>query len=327
MRSYPTPPFRNRKQTIRAFPVLHRGRLVFVAVAIVSSIICSSLGQEIDASAALYETARQQVMRGQPERAIEKFKAIVRLHPKSRFASRAQFQIAELYAQNREFSEGFNAAQKFIETYPESELFLEALNIQFAMAERVAEEYRRLRAKNDKSDKNLPGRAYASEMFRVIANNGRQSEYAAKALYRLGTMLDEEKRPTEAIEAFQLLLKTHPNSALADDAAFQVGFVDYRQSREQNRERGSQERARLAFEDFVIRYPNSEKMAEGHHLLNVLRGWERDKLLQAARYYESSGQAEAALRTYREALRGNSEGSDIIPIKEKILELENATGR
>ena len=284
-----------------------RGLTIFVSGALAGVLLAA---KPIEPAEELFRRGEGHVAAGNQADAMDVFAAVARLHPKADVAPRACLRIAELYARNREFSEAFDAAQRLIGSYPASELFSRAIEIQFAVSERVMEEYRRRRLKDDKSQRGLPTRESASEMLRVILANGRQTEFAPRALYRLAATLDEEGRGREAIQEFNQFLEQFPDHALADDAAFQVGFIDFRLSRETNRERSARERARLAFEDFMVRHPTSEKVPEARHLLGTLRDWETQRLVQSARFYEKQGDVNAALSTYRAAVENEGRATD-----------------
>jgi len=278
--------------------------------------------QPIDPAEELFRRAERHILEGDQPQAVSRFNSVVRLHPKSGAAARALMRMAELYARNREFSEAFDAAQRLIDKYPASNLFARAADVQFAVSERVMEEYRRRRMKNDKSQRDLPDRATASEMLRVIVSNARQSDLAPRALYRLAATLDEERKPQDAVQEFNTFLGRYPDHSFADDAAFQVAFIDYRLSRAGNRERAAQERARLAFEDFLARHPGSGKVPEARHLLATLRDWETTRLTEAGKFYERRGDAGAAARSYRGAVLNDPENPGSKALTEKIEGLE-----
>ncbi len=265
---------------------------------------CGAQGASvIDPATDLFQRAERNLLEGKQEAAIDKLRVIVRSYEKSPFAPRAQLLIAELFSRNREFSTAFEAAQHLINHFPASDLFSEALEIQFTVAERVAEEYRRRRLKNDKSMQGLPDREVASQMFRIILANGPFSGVAPRAQYRLAIALDEEGQNMEATQEFNRFVENFGDHSLADDAAFQVAFIDYRLCRQNNRERGSQERARIAFDYFMVKFPQSEKMPEARYLSGLLQGWESERLLGAGDFYKRTGQKEPALKSYNDALR------------------------
>jgi outer membrane assembly lipoprotein YfiO len=275
----------------------------FIFLAFTLAVADSRGASVIDPAADLFERAQRNVLEGNQEAAIAKLRVVARSYSTSPLAPRAQLLIADLFSRNREYTSAFEEAQLVINRFPASELFAEALEIQFLVSERVAEEYRRRRLRKEKSTQGLPDREVASQMFRVILANGPFSPVAPRAQYRLAVTLDEEGQSLEAAQEFNRFIENYGEHPLADDAAFQIAFIHYRMARQNNQERGSQESARLAFEDFVVRYPRSEKIPEAQHLLVVLRGWESNRMVEAGKFYERTGRQEPALRSYGEAMR------------------------
>lgn len=297
-----------------------RSRASLIAFAALT--LSARAGKPNDPAEELYRRAERHVTEGDQPQAVTRFNTLVRLHPKSDAAPRALMRVAELYARNREFSEAFDTAQRVIDKYPASDLFTRAIEVQVAVSERVMEEYRRRRMKKDKSQRDLPDRATASEMLGVVVGTARQSDLAPRVLYRLAASLDEEGKPQDAAREFNRFLNDYPEHPYADDAAFQVAFIDYRTARSGNRERASQERARLGFEEFVVRHPASPKVPEARHLLATLRDWETARLMEAGKFYERRGDGDAAVRTYRGALQNDPGNAASESLKEKIDGLE-----
>jgi outer membrane protein assembly factor BamD (BamD/ComL family) len=256
----------------------------------------------IDPATDLFQRAQRNILEGKQEAAIDKLRIVVASYRKSPFAPQAQLLIAELFSRNREYTTAFESAQTLINQFPASDLFSEALEIQFTVAERVAEEYRRRRLRKDKSSQGLPDREVASQMFRIILANGPFTLVAPRAQYRLAVTLDEEGQAAESTREYNNFIEHYGEHPLADDAAFQAAFLHYRSCRQNNQERGSQERARLGFEYFIVKYPRSEKVPEARHLMGVLQGWESNRLVEAGKFYERTGQQDPALKSYREAL-------------------------
>lgn len=281
----------------------HRILVGFLVSCLSIQSFCAEPG---DSATEWYNLAQKSIFEGQQGKAISRLRAILREYPTSPYAVQAQMQIAELYARNREYASAFDACQQVIARFPSSQLFDKALQTQFDLADRVIQEYRQLKLKKEKGTKGLPDRESASEMLRIILANGRFTAYAPRAQYRLAASLDEEDKSGEAVKEFYKFIEDYSDHPLVDDAAFQIAFIDYRRSRQTNHERGAQERALLAFEYFLIKYPESEKAPEARHLVGVLQKWEADRFREAGRYYERTGQSDAALRTYREALRLDS---------------------
>jgi outer membrane protein assembly factor BamD (BamD/ComL family) len=280
--------------------------------------------EPIDPATDLFQRAQRNILEGRQDQALRKLRIVAQQYAKSPKAPEAQLQIAELYAKNLEFKEGFMASQQLIDKFPASDLFSEAVELQFSIAERVAIEYRRRKIKGDKSTRGLPDRETASLMFRAILANGLQTVSAPRAQYRLAVALDEEGGFIDSVREFNTFLENYPDHPLADDAAFQVAFIDYRFARQNNYERSARERARLAFEYFLSRFPGSEKVPEARYLLGALSGWEGDKLIEAGEFYEKTGKKEAAARSYREAMQSNPEAPKAESVKKRLKGLDGS---
>ncbi len=291
---------------------------LLVTAALLAGSTAGVTAERQDPADELYQRGERNVAEGNQQAAIVKFRAVARSYPKSSFASHAQLQIAELLSRNREYVEAFEACQRLMEKFPESGDFARALEIQFSIAERVMQEYRQRRGKGDKSTRGLPDRETASGMLRAIVANGRFSEQAPRAQFRLAVTLDEEGKPRDATREFNHFIEDYPQHALAADAAFQAGFIDYRIAREQNHERAAQQRARMALDYFLVRYPESEKAPEARHLVSVLSGWESERLATAGGYYARTGRSESALKTLGDALGNATDPEATERIKKQI---------
>lgn len=272
----------------------------------------------VDPGAALFVKAQGNILYGRQEEAVEKLSDIVRRHKASPFAPQAQLKMAELYAANREYTEAFDAAQQVIDKFPASDLFSAALETQLGVMDRVLDEYRRRRLKGNKSQKDLPKREAAREMLQTMLASGRFSPQAPRVQYRLAMAMDDEHSPAEAVREFQTFVSNYPEHPLADDAAFQAAFIDYRLAREKNRDRAPRERARLSLDDFLARYPASEKAPEARHLRSQLQTWDTDKMAEAGRFYERTGKLEAARETYDEALQRNPDAPTSDALKARL---------
>ncbi len=280
-----------------------------------------------DPGAELFARAEREILLGQQNKAIKELERVVRQHRGSPLAPQAQLKIAELYAGNRQQADAFEAAQKLIEDFPASDLFSEALELQFAVVERVMEDYRKRRLKGDKSQRDLPKRASAREMLQTMLESGRYAPYAPLVHYRLAVTYDEDDQPGDAIREFNLFIDNYPGHPLADDAAFQAAFIDYRTAREPNHERGSRERAWIAFEDFLQRYPESEKAPEARHFLATLRNWEAEKSAASRRFYDRAGRAGTARITSGAPLENDPAASTAEAIKKRLDQVSGSAAR
>ena len=110
----------------------------------------------------------------------------------------------------------------------------------------------------------------AQAMFEGIVKNAPYSKFAPLAQFNVGQTLEKQGEYPRAIEAYQLCVNKYPSDAIADTALYQVGYVRMRETREGSYDRASVAKARESFEDFIARYPNSEKVPQARENLKSL---------------------------------------------------------
>lgn len=262
-------------------------------------------------------------LQGDQSGAVAKYRTIVRLYPQSYSAPKAQLQIADLLAANREHAEAFAAYQELIDKFPASSLFTPAIEGQFAIAQRVADSHRDAEEKGVKPPRSVPDRAALTAMLRQILGNGRHVSFSSQIQYQLAVALDRTGESKEAIGEFWRFLTTYPEDPRSDDAAFQIAFIEYRQARQSNREQSSRVRAIQALDYFLVNFSGSEKVPEASHLLGTLQQWGVSALQGAGDLYRKTGNAEAALRTYQEALQQSASEAEADRLSELIEKLKD----
>jgi outer membrane protein assembly factor BamD len=275
-----------------------------------------------DSAQELWREALDLTLKGRPDEALSKYRVIVKAFPETPLAPAAQLQIGELFAAHGDYAEAFEAYQALITQFPSSDLFKPALEGQFSLVQQVLTASRQIAKARSPRPRNIPQQVEIAEMLRQILRNGRFADFSPTALYRLAVMLDEMGQAREAISEFWRFITDYPEDLRADDAAFQIGFIEYRTAREPNREQSARMRARYAFEFFLLSYPESEKSAEARHILAQLAQWDSESHRRAGKLYETSGRPEAALKSYLEALPNSSGEQETADLKKRIDRLQ-----
>ena len=62
-----------------------------------------------------------------------------------------------------------------------------------------------------------------------------------------------------AISAYEAVVEKFPNEPVAANAQYQIGYLWYTAARAGTKDPDATDKARTAFQDFLFRYPNSEK--------------------------------------------------------------------
>jgi outer membrane protein assembly factor BamD (BamD/ComL family) len=252
---------------------------------------------------ALFDKAALLVISGRQDEALVRYEALVSTHPSSPLAPQSQLKIADILHRKRDFNGAFTAFQKLITSFPASDLFSDALAGQMEIARQVLAEQDLVARNVEPKSPSLPKLQTTSEMLRAILANGPGSPCATEARYLLAVALDKEGRTQDAIKEFQRFRDLHPEDPFADDAAFQVAYIHYRSARGGRHELSATRQSQEALEQFLTFYPLSEKAPVASHLLATLSGWRGDGMMEAARFYERTGNNAAALIQYREILR------------------------
>jgi outer membrane protein assembly factor BamD len=280
--------------------------------------------EESDAPSAqaLLQKAEGHEAGGDSNRALGTYRALVKRFPDSQPASKAQFKVGQIQEAGGEFNTAFDAYTTYITKYPKGEQFAAAVESQFQIAKLFLE--------GEKTKllgvKTFPSMARAQEMFESIVKNAPYSKEAAPAQFYLGQALEKQDKFPEALAAYEAVLAKHPGDPIAADAQYQIGYVHLRQSRggmyDPNVARG----AREAFEDFVSRYPNHEKVAQAKENIASLAGGQTKGSIEIAQFYDKQKNYKAAAIYYNEVIRIEAGSEDAKIAQQRIDELRETVG-
>jgi outer membrane protein assembly factor BamD len=118
----------------------------------------------------------------------------------------------------------------------------------------------------------LSGTDRAEEMFASIIQNAPYSKNAPIAQFNLGLTYERQNRVQEAAKAYQGVLDRYPNSSIADDAMYQIGYIYMMLGQSgKTQDLSALVTAKNTFEDFLLQYPTSEKAAQAKEGRSSLR--------------------------------------------------------
>jgi len=258
---------------------------------------------------------------GDTKGALGAYRGLVRKYPTSGVAPKSLLKVGELYEKSGDYEKAFDAYGKYLTVYPKAEDFDKAVESQFNIAKRFLEgERRRLFGV-----KTFSSMEKAQKMFEEIVKNAPYSKYAPLAQFNLGQAFEKQQKYTEAVTAYQTVTQKYPADSLAVDAQYQVGYVYLIQCRESN-DPAARTKARDAFEDFIARYPNSEKVAQAKEDLKSLSGNETKSVMTVAKFYDKRKNYKAAVIYYNQVIKEQPGTPDSDEAKNRIEELKNLVG-
>ncbi|MDQ3622356.1 MAG: outer membrane protein assembly factor BamD, partial [Verrucomicrobiota bacterium] len=107
---------------------------------------------------------------------------------------------------------------------------------------------------------------------------------------------------------------------------YQIGYVRLVDFRKGSYDQASAQKAREAFEDFINRYPDSEKVPQARENMKQLEGGQVKGSLEIAKFYEKTKQYKAAVIYYNDVIKQQPGSAESTVAKERIEELKQRVG-
>ncbi len=247
-----------------------------------------------------FDLAKNYDESGATQQAIVAYRQFIKGSPASPLASRAQYRIAELLESGGDLSKAFDAYQTLISRYPDTPEFEKSVTKQVL----IANEFLAGRKLRFLGMEIVPSTDRAEQMFSSILKNAPFSKNAPIAQFNLGLTYEKQGKLREASAAYQTVLDKYPASSIADDALYQIGYINMQVGQSgRSQDLSSLVLAKNTFEDFLLQYPNSEKAAQARDNLLAIGGKESGDLLSIAKFYDRYKNYRAAAIYYNDVIR------------------------
>ena len=265
------------------------------------------------------ETAEKNGARG---RAIKIYKRLVKRYPRSNHAPEATFRVGRLMEAGGDLLKAAAVYRGLMESYPQTPHFQEAIEAQF----RIGEIY--LNGKKKKILGVPVGSTLddAVEIFAAIVRSAPYGRYTARAQFDIGRAREKEGSPDLAIDAYQSVVEKFPNDPLAVDAQYQIGYIWFAATRAGTYDPDAADHARIAFQDFIFRFPKSEKAPQARENIALLEHRLTKGSLEIARFYDKAKNYRAAVLYYNEVIRQQPGSSESELAKKRIEQLRAKVG-
>lgn len=279
--------------------------------------------EEVNGSAQqLFEAAQEAEHRSDLRGAIKAYRTIYRRYPKDTLAPGAVYRMAELQEKTRDYLKAADSYKIVVEKYPGFNRFNEAIEAQF----RIGEMYLAGRAVKllgitvrTSADKSI-------DIFTAIVATAPYGKYTARAQFDIGLAREKQNAQDLAIQAYQAVVEKFPDNPIAADAQYQIGYIWLKAAQNGTNDARAAENAKIGFQDFLFRYPHSEKSAQAKENLRRLEQKQTTNAFQVARFYDKQKNYRAAVIYYNDVLRqqpGSAEGDRA---KKRIGELRAKVG-
>ena len=254
---------------------------------------------------------------------IHDYQQIVKIHPFSLEAANAQFQIAQLLKKKGDYQGAFKAYTTLLKKYPETSHFEEAVAEQI----NIANAYLQGRKIKLFGIPTFTALERAQEMYETVLSNAPYSKYASLTQFNLGLSLERQGKTSEAISAYQQLIDKYPTSNICDNALYQIGYVYMSLGiRGNSQDLSALKEGQDNFEDFLIQYPNSEKLIQARDNINSMMVRESTDTLRIARFYDFSKDYKSSAIYYNEVISKYPQSLNASIAKARLTELKNEFG-
>ena len=142
----------------------------------------------------------------------------------------------------------------------------------------------------------------AIEIYGKIIANAPYSDFAAAAQYLTAESLLKRENYFAAKEEYRKLIRNYPMSQYVDDAAFNLGYVDYLQSVGKDYDQTETTQAIIEFRQFIHEFPSSPRVSEAQDYIIKLRNRKAASLFRTGEYYENIRAPKAASISFREVI-------------------------
>ncbi len=270
----------------------------------------------------LFQTAQAAEAAGNAGRAIKAYRALVRRYPKDVLAEGAAYRYSVLQEKHGDPLKAAAAYRVVVEEYPKSPHFRESIEAQF----RIGEMYL-----NGKKLKllGIPIKSSmdkAIEIFAAIVRTAPFGNYTARAQFNIGLATEKLGNAEAAVTAYTSVVEKFPNDPIAADAQYQIGYLWLKTARSGINDAKAVANAKTGFQDFLYRYPKSEKAAQARENLRLLEQKQTSNSFQIAKFYDKQKNYRAAVIYYNDVIRQQPGSSQSDRAKKRVAELRAKVG-
>src|SRR5437868_1098951 len=274
--------------------------------------------EQMSGSAAeLFHIGQQAEKQGNFHRAIKAYRNIVRKHPKDALAPGASYRAAELFEQLHDYVNAADSYRYVVERFPSSPNFDNAIEAQF----RIGEMYlngRKIKLLGLSLGNSIE---HSVEIFAAVIRTAPYGKYTARAQFDIGLAREKQRITDAAISAYSAVVEKFPNDPLAPNAQYQIGYLWLNIAKAGTKDIEATSKARTAFEDFLFRYPNSEKAPQARANLEYLSRKQTSSAFDIAKYYDKQKHYRAAVIYYNEVIRQQPGSTESEKAKKRIGQL------
>ena len=273
-------------------------------------------------AAQLFEKAQEAERRGNLKSAIKAYRTIVKKYSRDTLAPGSCFRMGQLQEQTHQYILAAQSYAVVADRYQKSERFEEAIEGLF----RIGEMYLKGQKTKILGIPVKSGMSQAVLIFNTIIRTAPFGKHTARAQFNLGRAYEKQGSNELAIAAYQAVVEKFPNDPIAVDAQYQIGYIWSQASSAGTYDPATATHAKVGFEDFLARYPNSEKAAQARENLKRMERKQSSTAYDIAKFYDKQKYYRAAAIYYNEVIRQQPSSPEAERAKKRVSELRAKYG-
>jgi outer membrane protein assembly factor BamD len=249
--------------------------------------------------------------------AIDSYRRVIKRWPLSLSTQEARLGLARCLGAIGYHYKAFQEYQDLIKKHPSTPHFDEVLQRQFEIGNLF------LAGERQKAwgVRWFPSIDRAVEVYEQVVKNGPYSPVAIEAQFRIGMAYEKERDYLAAVHANEKLLERYPKHPLAEAAQFQIGMEYKKESARAEYDQNAANEAIAAFTDFVLRFPQSDKVPLAEQYRSALKLEQAQGLFHIGQFYEKNHFYKSALIYYNDVIEKNPECNWATQAKDKVAKL------
>ncbi len=249
--------------------------------------------------------------------AVSSYRRLIHRWPTSLAAQDAQMGLAESYAGLGYYYKAFKEYQTLVVKFPNWPQFDDVLQREYEIGNLF------LAGERDKQwgIKLFPSLDKAAEIFDQVVKNGPYGKIAPQAQFRIGLTREKQREYLQAVHAYEKLLERYPHNPMAEDAQFQLGYAYKSEAARAEYDQNAANQSIAAFDDFIVRFPQSDKVPIAELYLTSLKQEQAKGLYIVGEFYEKRRKYRAALIYYNEVIAENPDSNWAAAAQGKVAQL------
>lgn len=267
-----------------------------------------------------FDFAKQFYEKGNYQRASDEFKRLLKRYPDSVDAYKGQFYLGKVYEGLDKPYLAFQTYKDCIANYPYGEELENIAEREYRIGEFFLEQEV---AKVLGLELSLP-QEKAIEIFKEIKEQAPYTEWGGLSQYKLAICYQKLKKWKEAIAELNKFISGYPehSKVMSGDADYQIALSYFENILNADYDQQRTAKALKQFEDFIINYPQSEKIGEAEKGIAVLKEQVAESLFISASFYHQQDYIESARTYYNEIINKYGDTSWAEKAREKLENLD-----